>query len=186
MRPIVIDTSINKPNHIGSNPKATAIGINIGTAIIIIEICSIIVPIIIKRTNMIAHVNMGDKGKSVAIPTIPRLIPVKAKSWLKATDPATIIKIMVEMAIHLLADIMMTSLDKRLYPAAIKKLASAPNPEASVGVATPEKILPRTARMIIDKGSRYLMKSMKRFEEDVFKASPLGAMEGLIRHNTMI
>ena len=152
MRPIVIDNSINKPNHIGSKPKATAIGINIGTAIIIIEICSIIVPIIIKRTNMIAQVNMGDKGKSVVIPTIPRLIPVKARSWLKATEPATIIKIIVEMAIHL---------DKRPYAAAIKKLASAPNAEASVGVATPVKILPRTARTIIDNGNRYLTKSMK-------------------------
>ena len=183
IRPRVMHNSINKPNHIGSYPRANATGINIGTQIMIMDICSIIVPSRINKKRMEAIINIGEKGKLVAISTIPLVIPVKAKSWLKATDPATIIKIIVEMDKHLLADVKMTFIESFPYTAAKIKLAREPRAEASVGVAIPENILPRTAITIEDNGRRYFRKSFKRFEEDFFlSGSPAGASEGLIMH----
>src|SRR6056297_2275536 len=76
---------------------------------------------------------------------------------------------------------MTASLDNRLETPARKKLAVAPNADDSVGVASPENIPPKTARMMKVKGNRYLTISLIRLESYFSFFCPIGAQFGFIR-----
>ena len=91
--PISILISVSSPNHIKSIPSMRRMGKKMGKVIIIIDTCSIKEPRT-RRSNCIAMKStIGGSERPTTNSAKPFVAPLKAKIWLKATEPVRIMNI---------------------------------------------------------------------------------------------
>ena len=134
---------------------ASTTGIKMGRIIIITVTELINMPRIIHANCMAIIMNMGGMVRPIVNSTRPRPAPLKARIWLKATDPKMSVNIMHVINTVFITDFLITSQFSFLYAAAKMAHPMVPVAAASDGVAIPRRITPITINMMNPIGRMY-------------------------------